>query len=164
MKSMIALAFAAFAASAGAADAVTVATQPLAGMYNMVMFDQSQTGATCSGHVGGTSMGTFFYSGPGLTGSKLYQAKNTAGEFGFTIAEFPAAPASGVKAWKGTLNVTLQPGNMKKNVGFTATLTSVDTGHFLLLMKVNVDGCNQTKQLTLYSGSAGLGAAARGNP
>jgi hypothetical protein len=164
MKTRLALAGAALFAFSGVANAATTPMQPLAGTYLMTINDVSQTGAACGGGAdggsGGTSPGTFRYSGAAAMGTALTQVKNDSGDYGFTIVNFPKTPAAGVKAWSGSFSAIQQPSGKSLSGTFKSTFTFVDSGHFLLTLTIVQGGCSQLKHIAAYSTSSGLTAAA----
>jgi hypothetical protein len=151
---------------AGVANAATTPVQPSYGTYNMVIYDLSQTGASCGGGAGSGSgsPGTFYYPGPAATGTMLVQVKDNASSFGFTTVSLPKTPAAGVKTWSGSFSAVEQPAGKSLSGTFKGTFTFVDAHHFLLVLKITEGGCVQTKQIAAYSTSTVLGAAAVQRP
>jgi hypothetical protein len=110
----------------------------------------------CSpGDIGTSSVGTLYYPGPASTGATIYLVKNNSDKYGFSVVTLPKTPALGATSWSGSFSVAEQPGGKVKTGTFTGTLTFIDSGHFLILLKPLQGGCTQSIQITAYSLTGG---------
>lgn len=101
-----------------------VAMKFLPGSYAVQFYNTSYT---CGG-TGWTSIGQFYYPGPGKTGATIRQVDASHASVGITT--FPVTPAYAVNTWSGTIQGVVLPAGIRETSTVTYQFTYTDDRSF----------------------------------
>jgi DsbC/DsbD-like thiol-disulfide interchange protein len=127
------------------ASVMAAATAPRPGLYHALQYAASVSGSDCNVTVGQTYTSTWYWPGPGKTGTKEWiQSTTDSGGPELKIHSFPKTPNKGVTKWSGTETGVTIPPSIKDSSNFNGTLTFADANSFMITITFKFDNCTET--------------------